>query len=1128
MKRVPIALGLVVVAAVAVWFTQELVLSFAVRTGLTWYLEKNGLEFRAESVRCGIGRPVVIEGMAIHEADRAVFGSLLEAGRVEIVPNTLWDIVAGGEALAGKIACSRVYALVDLREGGAARKRAAGKTGPWAFAAGMAGAWLGEPKKVVFTGTTVDVLSDVSRVVLEGIDGSFEKGRNGGVSCELAQVSIGSKSRSLGPLRANAAWNGRSLTLAGMEILPGLVLKEVDFRMPRLRDISVGFRAEAFGGSLRGDIDLRDAASGRIWDVAIVGAGIGLDGVVDAFELPVVGAKGRIDEARFTFRGEAGRPADAEASFRVLARDFEWNSQRCRSLEVATSLIQRRLIVSTLVFEQEGNTIRSNGEVSIAEGWQKIAESPFLVNIRAGISDPEALAKLLGLGFDGVKGRIDVGGSVSGRPGMLDGFLDARARGIVGRGVAAEQIDVELLFLKKRIELAVCSMVSGRDTLRGGGSIGIVGPNDYSAWVVARAEDVSKYSQMLPESLARIVSSGALDLEWKGEGDLARHTGTFGLSLGDFVSRWTPGGVTGRFDGGYTPGDVRIDTLALENGSLRFTAKAGMSRGGLGLKEMVLTANGKPLLEGATFLPIDLFGLGKGGHWSEAVHRGKALELRIGTPGKVELGELMRLAGQEYPVGGSLGMELDCWGLPEKLNGSASLTIDGFRYGNNGAPPVTIELRGDLKDGGLEGGGRLGAAGMDAVDARIRLAPFFYQQGAADGALVKESAAIEGGIVFPKFNLALLEPLLPSVSRLRGNLSGELSVHGLLGSPGLYGEAAVSDAAFSHRFATAATEGISGRVGFSDGVVSVQNLSGRIAGGTFRVSGTCRFDKPWEPEYGLDWVFERVPLFFSPGVVLPVSGRVAARGGAGSGALGGTLEIEPAGFGGRIAVRPRLSATPMVLPPWTLSLKSVARLAPSPDWDLGLSIGAKAPLALGGVFDGSFIDPHLFLGGTAGKPVLTGRVDFTGMRFETPGGPLFAAVGALYLLPDNPTDPFMLVESSGVVAGVEVGAVAWGALSEGKWLLETAAGDGPHAGFWLLARGMAPMPPVAGSLPPVDMRFYPNAAMVAQPVSLRVVEGSVWCGGVGLSESMDFGIGGNALPEQGYRPGFEWALSPQP
>lgn len=1129
LKRILFFSGFVGVFVGVLWLVQAILLSAAVRSGAGWLCEKNGLEFQAKSVRWGIGEPLVVEGLVIREFGSAVYGSMLEAGRVEIVPNSIWDIVAGGRAVVDEIMLARVYAFVDLRNGGRTPGRPSGKPGSWASAGAFVREWVADPAKIESTGTTVDVLSDMSRLVLEGVDVQLEKGRNGGFSCDLAEVSIGTKTRRYGPLSAKAAWNGKSLALADMEILPGLVFREVGIRTSRLRDIAIGCRASVFGGELRGDLELRDSASGRIWDIAVAGTGIGLGGVAAALELPVAEASGRISEVKFTFRGEAGRPADAEASLRVLAGDFEWNNQKCRMLEIGSSLIQRRLIVSNFVFEQEGNTVRSNGELSIAEGWENIAESPFLINIRAGITSPEALAKLLGVELDGVRGRIDVEGSVSGRPGVLDGFLEVQAEEIVGRGVAAERIDVEMLFLKKRIELAACTIVSGHDILRAGGSVGIAPPHDYSAWVAARVEDVSKYAQTAPGSLADIASSGSMDLEWKGEGNLEKNTGTFGVSLGDFVSRWSPRGVTGRFDGGYNPGELRLNPVVLENGTLKFAAKAVMSRSGVDLSEMILSATGgKPLLEGAAFLPIDLFALRGEGRWTDAVHRDRPLELAIKTPGKVDLPELVRLIGQNYPLAGSLGMELDCRGLPERLNGSARLSLEGFRYGNNGAPAVTAEFRADMKEGGVQGIGRLNAGGMEALNASVRLDPFFYQQGIAGVGIIKDTAGIEGEIMFPKLNLALLEPMLPSVSRLEGNLSGKLGISGSLGTPAIVGEAEVVDASFAHRLATGATDGVSGRVGFSDGVVAIQELSGRVDGGRFHLSGTCRFNKPWEPDYDLKWVFDDVPLRFAPGMVFPVTGSVDARGGMQSGHLGGKLEIGPAAIGGRISVRPRLSSMKESLPRWTLSLESVAGLAPSLDWSLGIVIGAQKPLELGEGMAECHVEPQLFLGGTAAMPLLTGRVDFSGLRVETPGGALYGGQASLFLLPDNPADPFMLVDANGAIAGFGVRAFAWGALSEGKWLLETPGDGNPHDGFWLLERGMVPMPQMSGGLPPVDVILYPNAAGVAQPVSLRVVDESVWCGGIGLTGSLNFSPGPNALPEEGYRPGFDWAVSPMP
>lgn len=1107
----------------------EKAFSYAAQTGMAWLFAQNGLEFRVQSLRFGVGRPLLLEGVSIREIRGADFGSVLEAGRIEIVPNSWWEIATADKAVVGKILLERVHAYVDLRRKSPPHSQnpeLLSLSTPKLLALSLVGSWFSDPSKIQCSGATLDMMSDVSRVSLEGVELSLEKGVTGAFSCELSQLSIGSLTRNFGPFSAQAAWDGRKLTLAEMEVLPGFILQELDLRLPRMRDVAISFRADAFGGILKGDLDLRDAASGRIWDVAVLSSNIGLEGVVAAFDLPVANAKGRVSDARFTFRGEVGRAADAEASFRLLAKDFEWNNQQCQMLEISSSLIQRRLIVSSFTLQQKGNTIKSNGELSIAEGWSKITESPFLINIRAGVGDMDALAMLIGKRALGVKGRLELEGSVSGRPGMLDGFLELHAKDVSYQERRGEHLDVEILFLKNRIEVPKCTLIAGGDLLRAGGSVGISFPYDYSAWVEARIVDITKYTRMSAGFSDRFVSSGSMDMDWKGEGSAEKHGGTFSTSVRDLVSSWTPSGVTGVFKGGYTPEEVRLDSCILEHGNMRLVSKAEVSRGGISLKEVKVALKGQPLIEGQTFLPIDLFMLRHVTHWSKAIRRGRPLELVIKTPGKVDLGELVRLLGQDYPLSGFMVLELDCRGLPECLDGLAHLEVMDFRCGKNSPPPATAVLQGNLKEGALECVGRFMADGMQPVDATLRVAPFFYQQGVPDGRMFNPAASIEGKLVFPKLNLTLIEPFLPSLGHIQGDLAGELRVSESLGNLRFDGEATISEGSFSHGVASSNAMGMAGRIAIADGVVTISELAGRVGEGMFKMYGICQFTKPWEPTYDLNWNFQKAPLDFGTGVKLPMTGYLKAKGGAHEGLLSGKLQIDPIRIGGYPSVRPRLSATRLNLPSWTQSLESIARLAPFGDWNLDILLGADEALKVGASALGWDIVPRLHLGGTGNHPALTGRVELRGLKIESPSGPLFANEATIYLLPDSSHDPFMLVDASGLIAGYPVRAFAWGPLSERKWHIDSASNGFLQDGYWLVRRGMKPITSFDESLPAVDVRLYPNPAGVAQPVSMRVVDDTAWCGGIGFSNSLNFSPGLNALPEQGYSPGFEWAFSP--
>jgi hypothetical protein len=175
----------------------------------------------------------------------------------------------------------------------------------------------------------------------------------------------------------------------------------------------------------------------------------------------------------------------------VLAKDFRWNERGWDSLEIGASLIHRRLLVSNFDLRQKENKVTVNGEISLAEGWSKISESPFLANVRANIQELDSLAGLLGGSLGKASGQLTAEGSLSGRPGSLDGFLGIRGSGIVYHAIPVERMNLEILFRKKQIDLVRCEMVSAKDTLHAKGTVALAAPHDYSAELRANLQEAA-------------------------------------------------------------------------------------------------------------------------------------------------------------------------------------------------------------------------------------------------------------------------------------------------------------------------------------------------------------------------------------------------------------------------------------------------------------------------------------------------------------------------------------------------------------------------------------------------------------------------------------------------------------
>lgn len=1085
-------------------------------------MARQGLVFRADSVRAGLFDPVLIEGVSIRESDRRSGGLLVHLERMELVWSGPGRVFSGWRNWVQSVSLEGMNVVLDLRHPDSPASR--GEPGLMSAAGVLGllapgGAW---PSSMQIRNGSAEVLGENFRHVFDGLDLSLNSEAHGRFRLESLTVQAGKFNKVFGPFTAPTTWEQGNAGLAGLDLLPGVGISDLALRLDAVSGPSMSFSARVFGGALRGDVNLSNGPRGKVWDVAAFGSNIAVDDIPALLDLSGK-AKGTLAEGRFTFRGDAERPADAEASLRVLAKDFRWNDRGWESLEIGASLIHRRLLISNFDLRQKENKVTMNGEISLAEGWSKISESPFLANVRANIQELDSLAGLLGGSLGKTSGQLTAEGSVSGRPGSLDGFLGIRANGIVVHSVPVERMNLEVLFRKKQVELVRCEMLSGKDALNAKGTVELAAPHAYSAELNASLAEVATYLRPFYAKGGGAVSGGAMGIRWKGRGSVAAHSGEFDVDLSKFVSAYTPAGLTGHFVGVYSPESLYFSELDLENGSSKLQTRATFTSTGLTLEGLELTGASKPLLSGSVFLPVDALSILHGADWKTAVMQSGDMYLRANTPRELELRDLLRLAGQDWPLSGFVKMQVEASGPPSKPDFNALIKGRDVAFGGANVPASAVEV--DLKTsaGSATLSGKVESAGMAPLVLKASF-PLGLSQ-AEDGSLrwFNADAPFQADIESPRLDLALARPILPFLQNLRGEISGFAKIGNSAGSLKISGEAEVRSTSFGFNGLASGVERLHGKVAVVDGALLFENIEGEVGQGRFAMDGRCEFPQAWKPKWNLRWRTDRVPLASHPALTLLATGELAAVGDEQGGALTGDIGFQGSLIHGAFSLRPLLSQKTASVPDFPAAAHILSKLAPSADWLLDVKIDGGEGLEVRGEKFSAFLTPDLRLIGTVGHPLPVGHVKLTGVD----AGGFFIESGGLFFLQDQPWNPFLLVEGEGWFAGLFIHAFAFGPLSEGKWIL--SSGDDsqqtPLDLFLAVAKGWTPL--VLEGEGPVDMRIYRDAdGSSPRVVSSRIEEDSLWSNGTEFGDSMDFSPGAAIFPIDSFRSGFEWRLVP--
>lgn len=394
---------------------------------------------------------------------------------------------------------------------------------------------------------------------------------------------------------------------------------------------------------------------------------------------------------------------------------------------------------------------------------------------------------------------------------------------------------------------------------------------------------------------------------------------------------------------------------------------------------------------------------------------------------------------------------------------------------------------------------------------------------------IPSDVAIQALLEFPRADLALLRPFLPSLKDLSGELSGRLNITGSLNEPKADGSMEIRNASFHPGSLASSAKSVTGQLQIENSSLQIKSLAGEIDPGRFELSGVCHFPAPWKPTWNLTLRGERIPLLVNSLSTLLLDGELQASGGEDSGTLTGECLFVDSVLRRQIELIPLLSSTGSPIPSLESHAATIQNLAPYPNWSIDLKIGGENPIRLTGQNLAGLIFPDIALLGTVDRPVPVGTISVAGLELKTPGGTLLCERGEICFFPDQPWQPFVYARATGFFAGSIVEATAFGPLSEGKWCLRSMNPDPllPQAVTMLLHGGTPAFLMPAGLMKPSEFFLVTeNQKYSLQPVALRIEDQTLASGGIRFQDSMDFSLRGALLPSGSFEQGFQWRLIP--
>ncbi len=989
------------------WLLREAMVRMAPRAG--W-------EVRADDVQVRFFEPIVFRELRMESLVGGKREVRFTAERVAVTVNSLREIFFGGGRVFSRLDCEKGDLVWDGRDQNVGIRRADAVTpeGGREDAAARRLRFLPETVAVRSGQVTIDGLRESAR--LTGINGAWSEATGSEVTVTSASGVLGEREFSRSGLRAKTAWKDGVAYFNDLQWSEGVLAKSIVASLVNPEGPAVSLDLEIDGGSLRADVGWTEEAGLLRVDLALSAANLPLRSLAmlgperDAFD-------GLIREGRVTFRGNPGRLMDSEIALRLDVSGLERRGERWNSFRAGANFIGRRLYVSTVQLEAGENRVVANGEIKVPRGDGEWLDSDFLLNVSAELEEIRKLAAFTGDWWGEMAGRLSLHGAISGEGGQLDGYANGEASGVTFRELPAMAMKFSAVVKDREVQVRSAELWSGKDRATAKGSFTVNDSRRYAGDVAVAVSDVSRYTEKLGEAAARSLKSGGLTLTWQGDGTWNAHSGVFQAALTDAATVWTPAGITGDFEGSYSPENLYFSRLRLRNGALDLNTRLTVASAGVNLADLELRRGKTRLISGEGFVPVNVFALLRGERLAEALEAGKPVYGQFESR-DLPLAELVAMAGQDAVAKGAVSFRLEAAGrLPE-------LTLSGELKGRNLAldtsrlrvPKTSIDLELVTVERKLTANGAVNSQGFEPMVVRASM-PFAFET-ADDGEVrfLDSSTPILASVDVPSSSLEVLGVMIPGVRSSRGELVGGLKVGGTIGDPAFSGELTVSQAEFSLADdGLPALKEVNARILLEGSRVEVIDGAGKIGGGPVRF-GSVWDEAAIEPlRFSLSGSNVPTSLFGMSGVL---AGKLIGAGNWGAGVVSGQAEV-------------KLSKAPQS---YDLRLdvdgeEAGASPEPKPKQS-GWKLSAKVKVPDQTKFAGGYLAGELALVGAIGDPRLVGELKLSDVVVKSPAGWPVSVDGSLFFSGSLDESPRLIAGGLSRIEGRKVAVLASGSADD--------------------------------------------------------------------------------------------------
>ncbi len=514
-------------------------------------------------------------------------------------------------------------------------------------------------------------------------------------------------------------------TVAGLRLGPDVRVDSFSVGLADLANgrLTLNAALSAFGGEINAQgqsapqgRDLSLDVSGNFRDINLGSLATFL-GISDA-------AGGLIKDGRFSFRGTPRDFASGQATVRLEATNFQWETRQWDSLVLGLTLLDQRLQIPELRLHQGVNSVTLSGSMALLSGSSPWWERAFDFKVDADLLNLTDLSALLLPDFKYAAGELYVRGAVSGNGAeggaAYDGQLILSGSKLKWRTAPLDVLQAAVLFRGRELQIINAQILRGEDYLRGVGNISLAGDGSYEGSVRLSVRDLAIYQALLAPPVLPAPLAGRALVDWQGKGGGLRQEGRFTAQLEKFRMLGAPGlqathPLDANFSGSYASEQMQFEEFRLSENGTTLTATVALGPSAVNLRNIRILHGAQTWLEGDALLPLDLWQRWPDVDFTRLLNDDTVARVNLAAHG-LGIRETALLTGIEWPLAGTLDGALTAEGPLTALKLGGVLKLAGAKLPTNWHAGALTDVNADFTLGG-QGATLTKATGRHATGA---------------------------------------------------------------------------------------------------------------------------------------------------------------------------------------------------------------------------------------------------------------------------------------------------------------------------------------------------------------------------------------------------------------------------